>query len=147
MQEEYLVTWFWDTYCMLNYKSAKSNKRGHQGLKNNHLTTFTQRAKDCEPHMRMLPSISSTLNAQIVRKNIGFGSFFLVTCTLPKQRLYEKFVHLTLMKLTLGIHAAFLMFVHFLSKFLHVKNLQSNWSVITNSSGPTKFVRYNQGLL
>jgi len=40
------------------------------------------------------------LNAQIFYTNVGFGSFFLVTCTFPKRRLYEKFVRLTLMKLT-----------------------------------------------
>jgi len=32
--------------------------------------------------------------------NVGFGSFFLVTCTLPKQHWNEKLAHLTLMKLT-----------------------------------------------
>jgi len=45
-------------------------------------------------------SISSTLNARIFRTNVGFGSFFLVTCMLPKRHSYEKLVRLMLMKLT-----------------------------------------------
>ncbi len=46
-----------------------------------------------------LPSISSTLNARIFHTNVGFWQFFLVTCTLPKRRLFEIFISLTLMKL------------------------------------------------
>jgi len=36
--------------------------------------------------------------------NIGFGSFFLVTCTFPKRLSYEKFVCLTLMKLSPAVN-------------------------------------------
>jgi len=53
-------------------------------------------------------SISSTLNVQMFRMHVGFGSFFLVTCTLPKRRSSEKFVRLLLMKLTaVRIHFRF----------------------------------------
>ncbi len=47
-----------------------------------------------------LGSISSTFLVRFFRTNVGFGSFFLATCTLPKRHSYEKFVRKTLMKLT-----------------------------------------------
>ncbi len=54
-----------------------------------------------------LVSISSTLNVQIFCR---FCSFYYVHVTrekLPKWSLYEKFVHLTLMKLTPTLHIHF----------------------------------------
>ncbi len=48
-------------------------------------------------------SISSTLSVQIFLYERCFGSFYYINVTrekLPKQRLYKKFICLTLMKLT-----------------------------------------------
>jgi hypothetical protein len=49
----------------------------------------------------MHPSISSTLNVQILHTKVLFGSFFYLHET-AKKRLYEKRARKTLMKLTHG---------------------------------------------
>ncbi len=68
-----------------------------------------------------LPSISSTLNTQIFRTNVCFGSFFLVTCTMPKWRSYEKFLHLLL----INWHLVSIFNQHFTRVFFIRKFIQS----------------------
>jgi len=60
-------------------------------------------------------SISSTLNVRIFHAKIHFGSFYYVHVTrkaAETKRAYEKFAHLTLMKLMEGVN-----FINILLKF------------------------------